>query len=43
MILTVIVLYLAVVLSVGLLAHRRSRGTGEDFYVASRSIARARR
>ncbi|MCH7562751.1 MAG: sodium:solute symporter family protein [Gemmatimonadetes bacterium] len=38
MILTVIVLYLAVVLSVGLLAHRRSRGTGEDFYVASRSI-----
>ena len=38
MILTVIVLYLAVVLSVGLFAHRRSRGTGEDFYVASRSI-----
>ena len=38
MILTVIVLYLAVVLAVGLLAHRRSRGTGEDFYVASRSI-----
>ena len=38
MILTVIVIYLAVVLSVGLFAHRRFSGTGEDFYVASRSI-----
>jgi SSS family solute:Na+ symporter len=38
MILTVIAVYLAVVLSVGLFAHRRFSGTGEDFYVASRSI-----
>ncbi len=38
MILTVIVVYLAAVLFVGLFAHRLSRGTGEDFYVASRSI-----
>lgn len=38
MILTVIVIYLAAVLFVGLFAHRLSRGTGEDFYVASRSI-----
>ena len=38
MILTVIVVYMAVVLAVGLFAHRLFRGTGEDFYVASRSI-----
>ena len=38
MILSVIVLYLVAVLFVGLFAHRRSRGTGEDFFVASRSI-----
>jgi len=38
MILGVIVVYLATVLFVGLFAHRLFRGTGEDFYVASRSI-----
>ncbi len=38
MILGVIVLYLVAVLCVGLFAHRRFSGTGEDFYVASRSI-----
>lgn len=38
MIPAVIVAYLAAVLGVGLFAHRLSRGTGEDFFVASRSI-----
>ena len=38
MTLAVIALYLALVLGVGHLAHRAWRGTGEDFFVATRTI-----
>ena len=38
MVLLVLCTYLAVVLGVGLFGHRLFRGTGEDFFVASRSI-----
>jgi SSS family solute:Na+ symporter len=38
MILTVIVLYLALVLAIGLFSHRLFRRTGEDYFVATRSI-----
>jgi len=36
--LAVIALYLALVLAVGFFAHRAWRGTGEDFFVATRTI-----
>lgn len=36
--LTVVAVYLALVIGVGLLAHRLFRGTGEDYFVASHSI-----
>src|SRR5229473_1182421 len=35
---TVIFLYLAVVLYIGIFAFRRGKSTGEDFFLASRSI-----
>ncbi len=38
MILAVLIGYLAVVLTVGVAGHRLFRGTGEDYFVASRSI-----
>ena len=38
MILAVIVGYLILVLLVGMLAHRLFRGTGEDYFLASRTI-----
>ena len=38
MVLAVLCTYLAVVLGVGLFGHRLFRGTGEDYFVASRSI-----
>ena len=38
MITAVLVVYLAVVLLVGMLGHRLFRGTGEDYFVASRTI-----
>jgi len=38
MIIAVLVLYLAIVLGVGLFGHRLFRGTGEDYFLASRSI-----
>jgi SSS family solute:Na+ symporter len=38
MVLTVIASYLAVVLAVGLLSQRSFRGTGEDYFLATRSI-----
>lgn len=38
MTLFILVLYLGVVLSIGLLSHRLFRGTGEDYFVASRTI-----
>ena len=38
MTLVVLVLYLILVLSVGLLGHRLFRGTGEDYFLASRTI-----
>ena len=38
MTLTVIILYLCVVLAIGSLSHRLFRGTGEDYFVASRTI-----
>jgi solute:Na+ symporter, SSS family len=38
MTLAVVLAYLALVLAVGLLSHRLFRGTGEDFFLASRSI-----
>jgi SSS family solute:Na+ symporter len=38
MTLAVLVLYLVLVLSVGLLGHRLFRGTGEDYFLASRTI-----
>jgi SSS family solute:Na+ symporter len=37
-VLSIIVLYLAVVLFVGFLGHRLFRGTGEDYFLASRTI-----
>ncbi len=39
MILVVIIIYLALVLSLGILSHRFFRNTGEDYFVASRSIS----
>ncbi len=38
MILAVVAVYLGIVLLVGLLGHRLFRGTGEDFFLASRTI-----
>jgi solute:Na+ symporter, SSS family len=38
MIVTIIVLYLALVLAIGLFSHRLFRKTGEDYFVATRSI-----
>ena len=38
MTLTIIILYLAIVVAIGSLSHRLFRGTGEDYFVASRSI-----
>jgi len=38
MTLTIILIYLAVVLMIGLASHRLFRGTGEDYFVATRSI-----
>ena len=38
MILTVIIFYLGLVLAVGMLSHRLFRGTGEDYFLATRSI-----
>ncbi|NJL27312.1 MAG: sodium:solute symporter family protein [Thermoanaerobaculia bacterium] len=38
MTLAVIVVYLALVLAIGLWSHRLFRGTGEDYFVATRSI-----
>ena len=38
MILTVIIVYLTLVLCIGLFSHRLFRKTGEDYFVASRSI-----
>lgn len=38
MTLTIIFLYLAAVFSIGALSHRLLRGTGEDFFLASRTI-----
>ena len=38
MILTVLIIYLALVLIIGLWSHRLFRGTGEDFFVATRTI-----
>ena len=38
MIIAVLALYLGLVLAVGLFGHRLFRGTGEDYFVASRSI-----
>ncbi len=38
MILAILIAYLAVVLGVGLFGHRLFRGTGEDYFIASRSI-----
>ncbi len=37
-VLAIVLLYLALVLAVGLLAHRLFTGTGEDFFLASRTI-----
>ena len=39
MILTVIIIYLALVLGLGILSHRFFRHTGEDYFVASRNIS----
>ncbi len=39
MILAVIIIYLALVLSLGLLSHKFFRNTGEDYFVASRNIS----
>lgn len=39
MILTVIIIYLALVLSLGILSHRFFLKTGEDYFVASRNIS----
>ena len=38
MVVTIIVLYLATVLCIGLLSHRMFTGTGEDYFLATRSI-----
>ena len=38
MTLTIIILYLVLVLAIGLLSHRLFRGTGEDYFVATRTI-----
>lgn len=38
MILAVIIIYLALVLSIGILSHKFFRNTGEDYFVASRNI-----
>ncbi len=38
MTLAVIAVYMALVLAVGALSHRRFRGTGEDYFLATRSI-----
>ena len=38
MTLTIILLYLAAVFAIGTLSHRLLRGTGEDFFLASRTI-----
>ena len=38
MTLTIIILYLCLVVVIGSLSHRLFRGTGEDYFVASRSI-----
>ncbi len=38
MILGIVLAYLALVLVIGAASHRQSRGTGEDFFVASRTI-----
>ncbi len=38
MTLTIIILYLVLVISIGLISHRLFRNTGEDYFVASRSI-----
>ena len=38
MTLLVLGIYLALVLTVGLISHRSFRGTGEDYFVATRSI-----
>lgn len=38
MTLTIIVIYLAAVLAVGLASHRLFRGTGEDYFLATRTI-----
>ena len=39
MILAVIIIYLALVLSLGIFSHRFFRNTGEDYFVASRNIS----
>lgn len=39
MILAVIIIYLALVLSLGILSHKFFRNTGEDYFVASRNIS----
>ena len=38
MTLTVMIVYLALVVSIGVLSHRRFRNTSDDYFVASRSI-----
>ena len=38
MVIFVLIVYLSIVLGVGLLGHRLFKGTGEDYFVASRSI-----
>jgi len=38
MVLTILIVYLALVLVIGLYSHKLFRGTGEDFFVATRSI-----
>ena len=35
---TVVFIYLAIVLYIGIFAFRRGKSTGEDFFVASRSL-----
>jgi SSS family solute:Na+ symporter len=39
MVLTVIIIYLALVLSLGIFSHKFFRNTGEDYFVASRNIS----
>ena len=38
MTLVVILIYLAMVMAIGLLSHRLFRGTGEDYFLATRTI-----